>query len=84
MSVGAGVLLFVIGAVLAFAIDVEVPGVDLDLVGYILMGAGLLAFVLGLGMLARRRKSETMTRTALDPTVGEQITRRSTSSTDEV
>ncbi len=47
MSIGAGIALFVIGAILAFAVNVEVEWVDLDLIGYILMGAGALIFLLG-------------------------------------
>ncbi|MET0297336.1 MAG: DUF6458 family protein [Microbacterium sp.] len=84
MSIGAGIVLFVIGAVLAFAINVEVEWVNLDMVGYIFMGAGFLVFLLGLIMLARRRQTESVTRTAVDPTVGEQVTRRTTSSTDDI
>lgn len=84
MSIGAGIVLFVIGAVLAFAINVEVEWVNLDMVGYIFMGAGFLVFLLGLIMLVRRRQTESVTRTAVDPTVGEQVTRRTTSSTDDI
>ena len=84
MSIGAGIVLFVIGAVLAFAVNVEVEWANLDLIGYILMGAGALVFVLGLVMTVRRRQIETVTRTSVDPTVGEQVTRRTSSSTDEV
>ena len=58
MSIGVGVVLFVIGAILAFAINVEVAWVDLDLVGYILMGAGVLVFLLGIVFLLRRRTSD--------------------------
>lgn len=84
MSIGTGIVLFVIGAVLAFAVNVEVEAVNLDLIGYILMGAGALVFVLGLIMTLRRRRVDTVTRTSVDPTVGEQVTRRSTSASDEV
>ncbi|MET0812187.1 MAG: DUF6458 family protein [Microbacterium sp.] len=83
MSIGAGIVLFVIGAILAFAVNVEVEWINLDLVGYIFMGAGFLVFMLGIIMLARRRQTETVTRTAVDPAAGEQITRRSTSSSAE-
>lgn len=62
MSVGAGIALVVIGAILAFAVDVQVPYVDLTLVGYILMGAGVVIFLLGLILMARRRTTETVTR----------------------
>ena len=43
-------------AILAFALNVEIAWLDLDLVGYILMGAGVLVFILGLVLLARRRR----------------------------
>lgn len=48
MTIGAGIALLVVGAVLSFAVRDSVPGVDLTLVGYICMGAGVLAVVLGL------------------------------------
>jgi len=83
MSIGAGIALFAIGAILAFAVNVEVEWVNLDMIGYILMGAGAVIFVIGIVLLARRRRSETVTRTAVDPTVNEQVTRRSTSTTDD-
>ncbi|WP_203579389.1 DUF6458 family protein [Microbacterium hibisci] len=83
MSIGAGIALFAIGAILAFAVNVEVEWVNLDMIGYILMGAGAVIFILGLVLLARRRRSESVTRTAVDPTVNEQVTRRSTTSTDD-
>ena len=42
-----GVLLFAIGAVLAFALNVAVPELDLEAVGLIMMGVGLVAFIGG-------------------------------------
>ena len=83
MSIGAGIALFVIGAILAFAVNVETEFVDLDMIGYILMGAGFLVFIIGIVLVARRRQSQTVTRTAVDPTVGERVTRSSTSTTDD-
>ena len=57
MTIGSGIALFVIGAILAFAVNVELDFVDLNLIGYILMGAGVLVFVLGLiFMLVRRSR----------------------------
>ncbi len=83
MSIGAGILLFVIGAILAFAVNVQVEWVNLQLIGYILMGAGALIFILGLVLLARRRQTDTVSRTSIDPAAGEQVTRRSTSTTND-
>lgn len=83
MSIGSGIVLFVIGAILAFALQIDVAWVDVKLVGYILMGAGALVFLLGIVLLARRRQTESVTRTSVDPTVGEQVTRRTTSTQDD-
>lgn len=84
MSIGAGIALFVIGAILAFAVQVDVPGLDLNLIGYILMGAGVVVFIIGLLLLLRRRQSDTVTRTAVDPAAGEQITRQTTRRDDTI
>ena len=55
MSIGLGIFLVIVGAILAFAVDITVPGVDLQLVGYILMGGGALVIIIGVALLARRR-----------------------------
>lgn len=57
MSIGTGIVLFVIGAILVYALDVQVDWINLDLVGYILMGAGAIVFVIGLILLASRRST---------------------------
>jgi len=80
MGIGSGIALLVIGAILAFAVDVDLGGfADLSLIGYILMIAGAVVFVLSLVLLMRRRSTVSTTRTAVDPDNGEQVTtRRST------
>ncbi|QEW03068.1 DUF6458 family protein [Microbacterium lushaniae] len=83
MSIGAGIALFVIGAILAFAVNVQLEWVNLDLIGYILMGAGAVVFIIGLVLMMRRRSTDTVTRTAVDPTAGERVTRQSTRSTGD-
>ncbi|NYE20351.1 DUF6458 family protein [Microbacterium immunditiarum] len=83
MSIGAGIALFAIGAILTFAVNVETEWVNLDLIGYILMGAGVVVFIVGLVLLMRRRRSDTVTRTAVDPAAGERVTRQSTATTDD-
>ena len=75
MSIGLGVLLFVVGAILVWALDVDVAGVNIDMIGYILMGAGAVVFVLGLAFMVRRRSVATTQRTAVDDTTGERVTR---------
>ena len=81
MSIGSGIALFVIGAILVFAINVDVEYVNLDMIGYILMGAGFIVFLIGIVLLARRRSTASVTRTA-DPS-GERITRTETSTSGD-
>jgi membrane-bound ClpP family serine protease len=59
MSIGSGIVLFVIGAILAFAIQVQITGIDLHLIGDILMGAGVIVFIIGLIFTLRKRSSVT-------------------------
>ncbi len=63
MSIGLGIVLVVIGAILLFAIEVEIPGIDDDALGWILILAGLLTVVLSLVMAnaGRRRRSVVVT-----------------------
>lgn len=56
MGIGSGIVLFVIGAILAFALNVTVDWIDLNLVGYLLMGAGALIFLISLILFSRRRR----------------------------
>lgn len=79
MSIGTGIVVFVIGAILTFAINVEVEWANLDMIGYILMGAGAVVFIIGLILVARRRQTNTVTHTSVDPASGSQTTRRDTS-----
>ena len=75
MSIGAGIALIVMGAILVFAINVDTSQfVDLDMIGYIMMAAGAVVLLLGLVFLFRRRSTEQVTRT-VDPAVGERVTR---------
>lgn len=83
MGIGTGILLIVVGAILTFAVNVDVEWVDLDLIGYILMGAGVAVLLISLVLLGRRRRSDVVTTTHVDPTAGEQVTRRSASTTDD-
>ncbi len=80
MSIGLGIFLFVVGAILTFALNFESEYVNIDLVGYILMGAGLVTVIIGIALLARRRQSVSTTRSAVDPASGERVTQRSTDS----
>jgi hypothetical protein len=56
MSLGVGVFLLALGAILTFAVHTSVSGLDLAVVGWVLMGAGLLGIVLELVLFAPRRR----------------------------
>jgi membrane-bound ClpP family serine protease len=82
MSIGTGIALFVIGAILTFAINVDLGGaINLDLIGYILMGAGFIIFVIGLVLTLRKRQSITTVSSGVGAN-GEAVQQRSTSSND--
>jgi Domain of unknown function (DUF6458) len=56
MTIGAGIFLIVVGAILKFATNLEVAQIDIDTVGIILMIAGAVGLVLGLVQEAVRRR----------------------------
>jgi hypothetical protein len=83
MSIGTGIVLFVIGAILVFALNFETGFINLDLVGYILMGAGVVVFVIGLVLMMRRRTSVSEVRSGVDPATGARVDRSTTSTTPD-
>ena len=48
MGIGFSLFLFVVGAILTFAVETNVSGVDLDTIGVILMVIGLLGMLFAL------------------------------------
>lgn len=83
MSIGTGIALFVIGAILTFALNFQTGFINLDLVGYILMAAGVVIFVIGLVLATRKRQSVNTVRSAVDPASGENVAQRSTSTSND-
>ena len=64
MGVGFSIFLLAVGAILAFAVDVTVSGIDITMIGWILIGAGVIGLPLVLTVLApRRRRIVTETQT---------------------
>ncbi|HUG84384.1 MAG TPA: DUF6458 family protein [Euzebya sp.] len=60
MAIGSAILLFVIGAILAFGVELEVAGLDLYTIGLILMAAGVIGGIIGMMMvMTRRNRSST-------------------------
>ncbi|MBD0349139.1 MAG: hypothetical protein ICV59_08300 [Thermoleophilia bacterium] len=64
MGVGVSIFLIAVGAILAFAVSAEVSGLDIEVIGWILLVIGILGLVLsvifwsswgGPGYFGRRR-----------------------------
>lgn len=84
MSIGFGIFLFAVGAILAFAVNVTLDWIALSTVGYILMLAGVVMVIIGAVLMARKRSSVTTHRTVIDPASGEQVSRRESIASDPV
>jgi uncharacterized membrane protein HdeD (DUF308 family) len=57
VGIGLGILLLVVGAILLFAVNVNIPFVSDDTLGIILMIAGVLAIILALVLNAQRTRT---------------------------
>ncbi|KGN31668.1 hypothetical protein N802_03130 [Knoellia sinensis KCTC 19936] len=75
MYIGLGIVLIVLGAILAFVLQVDLPFIDDDMLGWILIGAGLLAIILSFAMRGRSRPAGyTATRSSqVDPASGSRV-----------
>ena len=60
MGIGASVFLLAIGAILAFAVDYTVSGVDINVVGFILMVAGAIGLLMTSLVFGRRDTAGTV------------------------
>jgi hypothetical protein len=58
MGIGVGIVLIVIGAILLFALNVDMPFVSDDTLGIIFIVAGALALILALIMQAQRTRTK--------------------------
>jgi hypothetical protein len=58
MYFGGSIFLLALGAILSFAVQDAISGVDLVTVGYILMAAGALGIVLSLVMAGGMRRRD--------------------------
>lgn len=61
MRIGAALLLIAVGAILKFAVTAKVSGVDVGIVGVILMVVGIIGLLFELFMLANRRRDTVVT-----------------------
>jgi hypothetical protein len=55
MTIGASIFLIAVGAILKYAVDVTVSGIEIQTIGLILMIAGVVGLVIGLFLLTQAR-----------------------------
>ena len=56
MGIGFSIFLLALGAILTFALDFKLVGVDIQIIGWILMAAGVVGLILTMAVLAPRRR----------------------------
>ena len=56
MTIGTSLFLIAVGAILRYAVDAVVAGIDIQTAGLILMVVGVVGLVIGLFMLTQTRR----------------------------
>lgn len=79
MGIGSSIFLLAVGAILTFAVNATVAGLDIHVVGFILTAAGVIGLIFTMLVLAPRRR-----RTVVETRSGQQITGSSTATTEDV
>jgi membrane protein implicated in regulation of membrane protease activity len=74
MGIGAGLFLVAIGAVLTFAVNATVNGVNIQTIGVILLVVGILGIILDLVIFAPRRRTVSTTQSVPADSVGTRRT----------
>ena len=69
MGIGGSIFLLAVGAILAFAVNAHISGIDVNVIGWILMAAGLIGLVITLWFWNSRRRT-VVTRQTQQPVVG--------------
>jgi hypothetical protein len=73
MKIGASLIVIAIGAILKFAVTTDVSGVNLGMIGVILMIVGAVGLVISLILMATRRRTDVISR--VDDGYGPRATR---------
>lgn len=64
MTIGGSIGLIIVGAILAFAVTYELAGIDITVIGFILMVGGVIGLIFGLTL---RQRQVSATRPPDDP-----------------
>ncbi|MES9606611.1 DUF6458 family protein [Actinomadura sp. NPDC048032] len=57
MTIGGSIALIIIGAILAYAVNYDISGIDIRLVGVILMIGGVIGLVVGIVRIMSARRA---------------------------
>jgi hypothetical protein len=69
MGIGGSIFLLAVGAILAFAVNADISGIDINIIGWILMAAGLVGLIITLWYWNSRRRT-VVTRQSQTPAAG--------------
>ena len=69
MGIGGSIFLLAVGAILAFAVNADISGIDINIIGWILMAAGLVGLIITLWYWNSRRRT-VVTRSTQTPVAG--------------
>jgi len=69
MGIGASIFLLAVGAILAFAVNAHISGLDINVIGWILMACGLVGLIITLWYWNSRRRT-VVTRQTQVPAAG--------------
>jgi hypothetical protein len=69
MGIGGSIFLLAVGAILAFAVNAHISGIDINIIGWILMAAGLIGLIITLWYWNSRRRTVVRRQTE-QPVVG--------------
>lgn len=76
MGIGIGIVLLVVGAILAFAVNAQVVGIDINVIGFIVMTGGPLALIIGLMIQLPRTRRNRSTAITTDQAGRQYVTER--------
>ena len=77
MTIAGGIILIMLGAILTWAVEFSVAGIDIHVIGVILMIGGLAGLLFGIWRLTTIRRSSVVTPvTPVDPTVADDVVTR--------
>ncbi|MEV4348094.1 DUF6458 family protein [Actinoplanes sp. NPDC049596] len=70
MGIGGSIFLLAVGAILAFAVNADISGLDINIIGWILMAAGLVGLIITLWFWNNRRRTVVTRQSAAAPAPG--------------